>query len=329
MQTLRAAIVGLGWWGRTLVEAVQGSSERIRFASAVEPAADTSAEFAARHDLKLVADLDAVLADPRIEAVVLATPHSQHVAQIVAAARAGKPVFSEKPLALTLAEARSAVAACESAGVVLGLGHDRRLLPAISELQRLVAEGALGEVVHVEAQYSNDAMSRGLSGAWRGEASEAPGGGMPGPGLHALDTLLSLGPKLERVCAKLNAVRPFPDPVDAAALLLEFRGGATGLLGTVRGVPEYSRVHVFGTRGWAELRGFELLTVHLRDAQPVQRKFDPALNVGRMLERFASAVAGEEAFPVTTRAMLETVAAFEASVASMKHGRPVAVPALG
>lgn len=326
MKPLRAAIVGLGWWGKTMVESVQASSERIRFVKAATLDPASVADFAARHGLDVVKGIDEVLADPRVDAVVLATPHSLHVGQIIAAARAGKPVFSEKPLALTLAEARTAVAACDAAGVVLGLGHDRRLLPAIRELKRLVASSALGEIVHLEAQYSNDAMSRGLTGAWRAEESEAPGGGMPGPGLHALDTLLFLGPKLERVCGRLNCARPFPKPVDSAALLLEFKGGATGLLGTVRGVPEFTRVHVFGTRGWAELRGFKSLTVQFLEMEPTQQTFDPALNVGLMLDHFAKAVAGEETFPVSTQAMLETVAAFEASVASMKQGRPVPVP---
>ena len=323
---LRAAIAGLGWWGTRLVESVQSTSARIRFtkAATLEPA--SAAEFAARYGLNVVASFDEALADPDIDAVVLATPHSLHVSQIIAAAKAGKPVFSEKPLALNLADALEAVEACEAAGIVLGLGHDRRLLPAVRELKRLVAGGALGEIVHMEAQYSNDAMSRGLTGAWRAEESEAPGGGMTGPGLHVLDALLHLGPKLKTVSGRLNRFKPFPGPIDSVGLLLEFEGGASGVLGTVRGVPEFIRIHIFGTRGWAELRGFKSLAVHLLNAEPTQQSFDPALNVGLMLEHFAKAVTGEEPFPVSGQAMLETVAAFEASVTSMKLGRPVPVP---
>lgn len=323
---LRAAIIGLGWWGKRLVESVQSTSGRICFVKAVtlEPATVTA--FAAQHGLNVVESFEETLADPEVDAVVLATPHSLHASQIITAAKAGKPVFSEKPLALNLADARKAVDACEAAGVVLGVGHDRRLLPAIVELKRLVSGGALGEIVHVEAQYSNDAMSRGLTGAWRAKESEAPGGGMTGPGLHVLDALLYLGPKLKRVSGRLNPFKPFPNPIDSVGLLLAFQGGATGVLGTVRGVPEFIRIHIFGTRGWAELRGFQSLTVRLLEAEPMRQSFDPTLNVGLMLEHFAKAVAGEEPFPVSARAMLETVAAFEASVASMKLGQPVPVP---
>ena len=326
---LNAAIIGLGWWGKTLVESVQSTSQRIRFtkAATLDPAA--AADFAAQHGLCLVLDYHAVLADPGIAAVIIATPHSLHVEQIIAAAEAGKHVFSEKPLALNLADARRAVDACVAAGVVLGVGHDRRLLPGIRAIKDQVDSGALGDIIHMEAQYSNDAMSRGLTGAWRAEDREAPGGGMTGPGLHALDSLLNLGPKLTAVTGRINQVKPFPNPIDSVALLLEFEQGETGTLGTVRGVPDFIRLHVLGTRGWAELRDFTSLTVHRLGEAVTQTTHDPRLNTGEMLECFAQAVTGEAPFPVSSDAMLRTVAAFEASVAALKLGQTVRVAGVG
>src|SRR5690349_1210256 len=114
---LSAAIVGLGRWGRNLVEAVQGRSDRIRFTHAVVRRPEEAREFAARHALGVSTDFAAMLADREVQAVVLTTPHSLHVEQIVAAAAAGKPVFCEKPLALTLADAERAISACRRAGV--------------------------------------------------------------------------------------------------------------------------------------------------------------------------------------------------------------------
>ena len=93
-----AAIVGLGRWGRTLVEAVQDRSDRLRFVSAVSRNPGRIHDFANRHRLALVRELEEVLADPTIDAVVLATPHSLHCEQIIAVAQAGKAVFCEKPL---------------------------------------------------------------------------------------------------------------------------------------------------------------------------------------------------------------------------------------
>ena len=133
-----AAIVGLGRWGKTLVEAVQGKSEGLRFTRAVSRNPERLREFADRHRLELVSELEPVLADRSIDAVVLATPHSLHRDQIIAVARAGKAVFCEKPLTLKKADAVRAIDACREGEVVLGIGTDKRFFPSLRELLRLV-----------------------------------------------------------------------------------------------------------------------------------------------------------------------------------------------
>ena len=138
---INAAIVGLGWWGKALVNAVQGKSERLRFVHGVSKEPEGVRDFALEHDFRLSTELDDALADPRVQAVVLATPHSQHLAQIEAVAAAGKPVFCEKPLALTRADAIRAVEACRNAGVPLGLGHNKRFWPSMCKLKQIVASG--------------------------------------------------------------------------------------------------------------------------------------------------------------------------------------------
>ena len=89
-----AAIVGLGRWGKTLVEAVQGRSDQLGFTHAVSRDPDKLRDYAAQHRLELVGGLDPVLADPGIDAVVLATPHTLHCEQIIAAAAEGKRSFA-------------------------------------------------------------------------------------------------------------------------------------------------------------------------------------------------------------------------------------------
>ena len=111
---IRAAIVGLGRWGQRLVDAVQDGSvapsTEIRFVRGWTRTAERARAFAAARGFELAPDLDTLLADPAIDAIVLATPHSHHVAQVLACARAGKPVDVEKPLALTHAAACQAMA---------------------------------------------------------------------------------------------------------------------------------------------------------------------------------------------------------------------------
>src|SRR5438105_4424491 len=116
---LNAAIVGPGWWGKTLVGAVQGKSDAIRFVAAATRNRAKVEDFCREKGLKLLDDYAAALADPEIDAVVLATPHSQHGDQVRRAAAVGKHVFCEKPFTLLAADAKSAIDAAQKAGIVL------------------------------------------------------------------------------------------------------------------------------------------------------------------------------------------------------------------
>ena len=320
---IEAAIIGLGRWGQAIVNAVQGKSARLKFVRGVcrEP---HMRDFARAHGLELSADFADAVADPRVRAVVLATPHSLHVDQVVAVAKAGKAVWCEKPLALTRAEAERAVEACRRAKVVLGLGNSKRCFASMLELQRLVEGGALGDVLHVEGHFCNEHSTR-VKGGWRDDPRESPGGGMTGAGLHVLDAFVNLAGPIVRVDARRYAHKAPPDPREAVAARVEFASGGSGLMGTVRAGPSYWRVHVFGTRGWAEARDEATLTVAPIGQAPQTRTLPATDSLALLLDAFAAAVEGGAPFPVSTDAMLDVVGAFEALVASIETGRPVAV----
>jgi predicted dehydrogenase len=310
-----AAIVGLGRWGRSLVESVQGRSDKMRFAVGVEPDAALGREFAAKHRLR-IATFEEALAERSIAAVVLATPHSLHRPQVLAAAAAGKQVFCEKPLALALGDAQEMVQACARAGLVLGIGSNRRWWPAMRELRRLVESGELGTLLHVEAHNSNE-NSNAVAGGWRTLPGESPGGGMTGAGLHALDAVLSVAGPLKRAKGQILERKPPPAPLDTVSALLEFESGVSGLLATVRATPFYWRVHAFGARGNAEVLGETEIVVRMSGKPPERRQLPPVDSLRAELEAFADAVQGRAPFPVTPGQMLETVAAFEAVVRSL------------
>ena len=109
---IRAAIVGLGRWGQNLVASVQGKSDAIRFVAGATRTPEKAQAFADAHGFPLHESYEKLLADPAIDAVVLATPHTLHAGQIIAAAKARKHVFAEKPFALALRDAEAAVRAC-------------------------------------------------------------------------------------------------------------------------------------------------------------------------------------------------------------------------
>src|SRR5262245_18180738 len=135
---INAAIVGLGWWGKTLVESAQGS-DFIRFvAGATRTVSPEVKAFADTHKLRLAERYEALLKDPNINAVVLCTAHSMHTPEVVAAAEVGKHVFCEKPFALTKSDAERAVDATRKAGVTLGLGYNRRFHPEMTKLRERI-----------------------------------------------------------------------------------------------------------------------------------------------------------------------------------------------
>ena len=319
---INAAIVGLGRWGRNLVEAA-AAHPRLRIVGAVEPDLKAAQEFSARHQLDLTGDLDAVLADAAIDAILLATPHSLHPAQVVACARAGKQIFCEKPLALTRADAARMFAACRDAGVVLAVGHNRRFWPSIRALRETLASGQLGTILHVEGHNSNENSQRITSG-WRLSAEESPGGGLTGAGLHVLDAFVSMLGPVASVYARLHSRANGPPPIDSALVMLDFVNGVTGTLATVRATPFFWRVHLFGTNGSAEV--LDEGTMILRKSGDKPRRLTyPAIDVLRAeLDAFADAIDNRCGFPVPEADVLATLSAFEAALASMKSGGPVA-----
>jgi predicted dehydrogenase len=319
-----AAVIGLGRWGKSIVEAVQGKSRRLRFVRGVSKEPELVGDFAAKLGFALGTEFSDAVADPRVRAVFLATPHSLHVDQISAVAAAGKAVWCEKPLALTRAEAERAIAAVTKAKVVFGLGNNKRCFSSMRELKRIVADGAIGDVLHVEGHYSNEHSVR-VKGGWRDDPRESPGGGMTGAGLHLIDAFVNLAGPIATVDAKVFSQKPPPDPRDVAAALVQFESGATGLLASVRSAPLFWRVHVFGTKGSAEARDETTLTVARIGAAPETLTFPQVDSLAVLLEAFAESVETGKPFPVSTIDMLDVVGAFEAIIRSMAEGGPVKV----
>ena len=318
---IRAAIVGVGRWGRNLVEASLGH-ERITIVHAVEPDVKGAQDFCRKHRLELTDNLDVVLADRTIDAVLLATPHSLHPAQVIACATARKQVFCEKPLALRHADAVRMFDACRNAGVVLAVGHSRRFWPSMSELRDRVAGGELGAILHVEGHNSNENSNNVMAG-WRLCPEESPGYGLTGAGLHILDAFISMLGPVRRVYAQANSREQGPPPLDTAMMTLEFVNGVTGTLATVRATPFYWRVHVFGTKGSAEVLD-EVTLVLRKTGMKAERISYSAIDVLRAeIDAFVDAIEADRPFPVPEAQVLAALSAFEAALQSMASGKLV------
>ena len=165
----------------------------------------------------------AISASPRplawgSKAVLLATPHSMHTAQIAQAVAAGKHIFCEKPLALTKADAETSVALCRDAGLVLGMGHERRWEPPVAEMLAMADAGTLGRIHQIEANFSHDKFLSLDRNNWRLKADQAPAGGMTATGIHLLDLsvrLLGSATSVLCICEQLSSDLPQGDTVAA------------------------------------------------------------------------------------------------------------------
>ena len=319
------AIVGVGRWGRVLVDAVQGRSDTVRFTRAVARTPAKVEDYCREKGLALGDDLDAVLADPSIDGIVLATPQSQHEAQIVAAAKAGKHVFCEKPVTLTRDSCVRAMDAVAQAGVVFAAGHNRRFLPAMEKLKAMVAGGELGTILHVEGNMSGHVGSRYTPDMWRVDPNESPAGGMAGSGIHVIDAMIHLlGPITEVEAQSLRIVNRI-EMDDTTSMLFRFARGASGYLVAMMATAPIFRVQVFGDKGWAELRGETALEFRPVEGVAQSWAFPAVSTEARQLEAFARAIAEGRDYDIPVDEVVAGVAAFEAVAVSAAERRRIAL----
>lgn len=310
-----AAIVGFGNWGRRLVQSIDGKSDRLRFGVIVSRNFDKVAEDAAQIGADVVTTLQEALARTDVDCIVLATPHSMHAEQVKLCAQAGKPVFVEKPFALTRASAEDALATCPP-DMVVAVGHNRRFLPSVQRLSEEIRSGTLGRVLFAEANFSGNVAGRYQPGQWRSNGTESPAGGLAGAGIHMIDLIVHLMAPVKRVSALSCRQVLQIEMDDTTAALLELENGASAtLVSLMATVPEF-RLKLFGTEAAAELDGEHSLTISRQDAEPEVITFDPTETERLELEAFADAIAGPCIFPVSRAEILNGIATFEAIGAS-------------
>ena len=253
---IRAAIVGLGRWGRALVHSVQGNGARasddIRFVRAHTRTRAAAEEFCRDHDLCLVDTYEQILRDADVDAVVLATPHTQHHRQIIAAASAGKHIHVEKPITLDRASASAAVTAAQCAGVALAVGYCRRFHPSVVALRRHVQEGRLGSVMALVAQHTTSTGQFVAPDNWRTAPDEAPGGALTAVGVHALDHMIEFGGRVRDVRCVTSRYLPGPSD-DTTTVMLTLESGATGLIFCSVATATNFSFTLYGTKGLAEI----------------------------------------------------------------------------
>jgi predicted dehydrogenase len=210
-------------------------------------------------------DWEAVVRRPDIDIVDICTPGDSHAPIAIAAARAGKVVFCEKPLANTVAEAERMLAAVKSAGVIHMICHNYRRVPAVMLAQHIIATGQIGEIRHFRGVYLQDWITDpAFPLLWRFKKERAGSGALGDIGAHIIDLARFLVGEISEVSGDLRTfikTRPLPGQPgrrgrvtvdDAAVAIARFANGATGTLEATRLAPgrkNANRFEINGTRG--------------------------------------------------------------------------------
>lgn len=324
---INAAIVGLGWWGQVLVNSVQGKSDKIRFTTGTTRTLSKAEDFANEKGFQLVASYEELLADPEVDAVVLATPHSLHRPQTEAAAAAGKHVFCEKPFTLFKEDAEAASTAAEAAGIVLAIGQNRRVNPAFLDMQQRLADNWFGTVLHVEGHMSAPGLWKYTPGSWRVDRDECPAGGMTGMGIHLLDAIIAMFGEIESVYAQSRRVIQSEGLDEMTSAMLKLKSGMSAYLATSVATEWCFSFRIFGENGWVESQNFPMDTmiVRPRGGEPETIKFDAFDMEHGELEAFADAISGTAEFPVPIADVIHATSVMRAIIDSAEQEEPVNV----
>ncbi|MEW6391767.1 MAG: oxidoreductase [Pseudomonadota bacterium] len=241
---LNVALVGYGYVGKTFHAPLIAATPGLKLATVVS---SDPAKVAADHpDVHVVAALDAALADPAIELVVIATPNDLHAPQAILALEAGKHVVVDKPFALTVAEARTMAEAASRAGRLLTVFHNRRWDSDFLTLRRLIAEGALGQIVQYESHF--DRFRPVVRDRWRERAGPGAGAWMDlGP--HLLDQALLLFGEPLAISADIGIQRPGAEADDYFHVALRYPTLRAILHGSLLTAASDLRLAVHGTGG--------------------------------------------------------------------------------
>ena len=320
---IQLAIIGLGAWGKRLVESVHGKSGRVRFTTAIAPRPEKVADFAAAKGLKLISDPAEAFADPAIDGVVSCGPAHLHGEHSLAALQAGKPVLAVKPMALSAAQAQALGAAAQKKGLLLALGYNRCFMPNVAALREELRNGALGELLHAEGDFCVHRYFKLREGDWKADPQFAPAGSLSDHVLYL--TIEALG-HLEQVHAIARHGVSDNRLADLTAIMAQARSGATAFMTGIGTTADLFRFHLFGSNGWAEARGDTHFRLETADGRKIDKVFEKVDPERLEVEAFADALTGRAPFPVPVEDAIHGVAALEAIARSAANGGIVRLP---
>ena len=244
---VKAALLGVGGYGQKLLEASRHVDD-LEIVEAYYYRPERAAEVEAKLGIPVVTDLDRVLEDPEIQALVIVTPNDQHLPQAKAGLLHGKAVFVDKPITNTVEEARELIRVEKETGGLLMVGHNFRRLRAFRACQKAISEGKIGDLVSVEGNFSRDGAYEVTPSSWRAR-DRCPTGPLIQLGIHVVDIELLYFGRPKQVFGYVEQVLPEGANVDNTAGLIHFEGPRLGYIGSNYLGPFRASLAVYGTEG--------------------------------------------------------------------------------
>ncbi len=228
MSKPRAVVIGYGFAGKCFHSYLISITPGLELYGVASRDPLTRERIRAERGCRTYPSFEAVLDDPAVDLVVLATPNSTHCDMAIQALRAGKHVVADKVMCLTLAECDRMIAAARETGKLLTVFQNRRWDGDFLTLKSCIANGGLGDVRWIEMAW----QGFGAWGGWRGETAMG-GGKLYDLGAHLIDQLLLLFPQpIARVYCRMHHDIPVTDTESQALVTIEFADGATGICDT-------------------------------------------------------------------------------------------------
>lgn len=345
-EPIRVGIIGGGWMGKTHAEAWKKNEGRAELAAVADVSIARATELCdlfGAEGARPETSLDAVLADDRIDAVDICLPHHLHAQTILAAARAGKHVMCEKPLCLTLDEAKAIRDGVGQAGVTFMSAHNNLFAAGLVEARRILAEGTLGKVHYVRSTEGGHnqnfktrqppiALAEGASSwDWRADTSKSGGGVVLDTGWHGAYRLLALaGARPVAVTAMLaDYYIGQSDAEDTGCVLVRFDNGAIGYLFTswAFGDPPGSYQFQIGAEH-GTLGGTATKVVYQRFGEKtVERELERANTFAREVEHFVDVLTKGTPGLATWEHAARTLQLILGAYRAASEGRTVELPA--
>ncbi len=325
-EPLRVACIGMGWWSDVLADAVQRSG-KLNIAACYTRSGEKRKAFAAKYKCKPADSYEAILADPEIEAIINTTPNDVHLETTRAAAEAGKHVFLDKPIANRVSDGRAITEICRKAGVVLGMGYQRRRESHFRWIKQQIEAGVFGKLVNAEANISRDRLGKIDLSSWRYQAAGMPGGVMLQIGIHYADVLNYLIGPIKAVRGQFaQLVLPGDNP-DVASLVFEHKNGALSTLNaSYASASEYYLMNIYGKEATAYYDLHNGLRWLKRGSdKPVAVPCEKNDTFAEELEEFAAAVRGGAQLEVGGDYATISLAVIRAGILSAREGRRVEV----